>query len=67
MTTTELKDFLNNKVLQYNTLDFIGSDPVQIPYLYSEEEDIAIAGFLNATIAWGNRKMIIQNSIACWT
>jgi uncharacterized protein (TIGR02757 family) len=62
MTATELKDFLDEKVLQYNTLDFIESDPVQIPHLFSQKEDIEIAGFLSATIAWGNRKMIIKNS-----
>ncbi|MFN7100035.1 MAG: TIGR02757 family protein [Flavobacterium sp.] len=62
MTSTELKDFLDEKVIQYNTLDFIESDPVQIPHLFSQKEDIEIAGFLSATIAWGNRKMIIQNS-----
>ncbi|HJS01630.1 MAG TPA: TIGR02757 family protein, partial [Flavobacterium sp.] len=58
----ELKDFLDEKVLQYNTLDFIESDPVQIPHLFTQKEDIEIAGFLSATIAWGNRKMIIKNS-----
>lgn len=63
MTEAELKGFLNEKVLQYNTLDFIESDPVQIPHLYTQKEDIEIAGFLSATIAWGNRKMIIKNSI----
>lgn len=63
MTEAELKDFLNEKVLQYNTLDFIESDPVQIPHLFTQKEDIEIAGFLSATIAWGNRKMIIKNSI----
>ena len=62
MNKSELKDFLDQKVLQYNTLDFIDSDPVQIPHLFSLKEDIEIAGFLSATIAWGNRKMIIQNS-----
>ena len=62
MTQSELKDFLDEKVLQYNTLDFIESDPVQIPHLFSQKEDIEIAGFLSATIAWGNRKMIIKNS-----
>lgn len=62
MNPSELKDFLDEKVLQYNTLDFIESDPVQIPHLFSLKEDIEIAGFLSATIAWGNRKMIIQNS-----
>jgi uncharacterized protein (TIGR02757 family) len=63
MTEAEIKDFLNEKVLQYNTLDFIESDPVQIPHLFTQKEDIEIAGFLSATIAWGNRKMIIKNSI----
>lgn len=62
MNSSELKDFLDEKVLQYNTLDFIESDPVQIPHLFSQKEDIEISGFLSATIAWGNRKMIIKNS-----
>ncbi len=62
MNFSELKDFLDEKVLQYNTLDFIESDPVQIPHLFTLKEDIEIAGFLSATIAWGNRKMIIKNS-----
>ncbi|MEO5777565.1 MAG: TIGR02757 family protein [Flavobacterium sp.] len=62
MNKTELKEFLDEKVIQYNTLDFIDSDPVQIPHLFSLKEDIEIAGFLTATIAWGNRKMIINNS-----
>jgi uncharacterized protein (TIGR02757 family) len=57
----ELKDFLEEKVLQYNTLEFIDSDPVQIPHLFSKKEDIEIAGFLAATISWGNRKSIITN------
>lgn len=62
MNKTELKSFLDEKVVQYNTLDFIESDPVQIPHLFTQKEDIEIAGFLSATIAWGNRKMIIKNS-----
>lgn len=62
MNHTELKSFLDEKVIQYNTLDFIDSDPVQIPHLFSQKEDIEIAAFLSATIAWGNRTMIIRNS-----
>ncbi|WP_044398011.1 TIGR02757 family protein [Lacinutrix sp. Hel_I_90] len=62
MTKTELKEFLDSKVEQYNTLAFIESDPVQIPHLFSKKEDIEIAGFLSATIAWGNRKSIINNA-----
>ena len=59
---SELKDFLDAKVVQYNTPDFIGSDPLQIPHRYSLKEDIEISGFLTATIAWGNRKSIINNA-----
>jgi uncharacterized protein (TIGR02757 family) len=62
MNKSELKEFLDEKVIQYNNQDFIESDPVQIPHLFSLKEDIEIAGFLSATIAWGNRKMIIKNS-----
>ena len=62
MNKSELKDFLDEKVIQYNNFDFIESDPIQIPHLFSLKEDIEIAGFLSATIAWGNRKMIIKNS-----
>ncbi len=62
MTKAELKEFLDAKVEQYNTLNFIDSDPVQIPHLFSKKEDVEIAGFLSATIAWGNRKSIIKNA-----
>ncbi|MQP24082.1 TIGR02757 family protein [Flavobacterium sp. LMO8] len=62
MTQSELKDFLDEKVELYNNPNFIESDPIQIPHLYSVKEDIEIAGFLAATIAWGNRKMIINNA-----
>ncbi|AWG23364.1 TIGR02757 family protein [Flavobacterium faecale] len=62
MNKDELKDFLDQKVIQYNTRDFIDSDPVQIPHLFTQKEDVEIAGFLSATIAWGNRTMIIKNS-----
>ena len=58
----DIKDFLENKTIKYNTLEFINSDPIQIPHQYELKEDIEIAGFLAATIAWGNRKMIINNA-----
>jgi len=57
----ELKDFLDSKVLQYNTIDFIEPDPISVPHRFSLKEDIEIAGFLASTIAWGNRKMITKN------
>lgn len=62
MKKAELKDFLEAKVIQYNNPKFIESDPIQIPHKFSTKEDIEIAGFLTATIAWGNRKSIINNA-----
>lgn len=62
LTAEDLKAFLDEKVLLYNRPDFIDSDPIQIPHLFTQKEDAEIAGFLAATIAWGNRKMIINNA-----
>ena len=62
MTKSELKEFLDEKVILYNNPKFIESDPIQIPHSFSLKEDIEISGFLSATIAWGNRKMIINNA-----
>ncbi|WP_435263656.1 TIGR02757 family protein [Tenacibaculum sp. nBUS_03] len=63
MKKQDLKEFLEEKVVKYNTSNFIESDPIQIPHLFTQKEDIEIAGFLAATIAWGNRKMIIKNAL----
>jgi len=59
---SEVKDFLDEKVDLYNRPSFIEDDPISIPHLYTRKEDIEISGFLTATIAWGNRKMILRNS-----
>jgi len=61
MNNTELKEFLDLKVAQYNTTLFIDSDPIQIPHRFSAKEDIEIIAFLVATIAWGNRKSILKS------
>ncbi|MDM8002435.1 MAG: DUF2400 family protein, partial [Bacteroidota bacterium] len=58
----ELKDFLDEKVAQYNNPTFIELDPIQIPHLYTRKEDIEISGFLSATISWGNRTSIVKNA-----
>lgn len=62
MTVEEIKIFLDEKVEQYNNTCFIETDPIQIPHIFSEKRDIEIAGFLTATIAWGNRKSILKNA-----
>ncbi len=62
MNKVELKEFLDAKVVQYNNPKFLESDPLQVPHLFSKKEDIEISDFLTATIAWGNRKSIINNA-----
>lgn len=58
----ELKEFLDLKYDEYNVPGFIANDPISIPHWFDKKEDIEIAGFLAATIAWGNRKSIINNA-----
>jgi uncharacterized protein (TIGR02757 family) len=41
---------------------FIPLDPVQFPRRYTKREDIEIAVFLSATIAWGRRDLILRSS-----
>ncbi|PJR04764.1 TIGR02757 family protein [Avrilella dinanensis] len=62
MKQAELKEFLDAKAELHNRPDFIESDPIQIPHRFTTKEDIEISGFLAATIAWGNRKMIINSA-----
>ena len=56
-----LRSFLDEKVLLYNTPAFIAADPISIPHRFSKLQDIEIAGFFAATLAWGNRTSIINN------
>jgi len=62
LNKTELKEFLDEKVEKYNRIDFIEHDPISIPHNFTNKEDIEISGFLAATIAWGNRTMILRNA-----
>jgi uncharacterized protein (TIGR02757 family) len=58
----EIRDLLIAKHDQYNRPEFILSDPIQVPHSFSTKEDIEIAAFLTATIAWGNRVSIIKSA-----
>lgn len=58
----DLKLFLDQKALHYEQPNFIVTDPIQIPHLYTSKRDIEISGFLTATISWGNRKSILKNA-----
>ena len=62
MKHQDLKEFLDSKVEQFNTPEYIKSDPISIPHRFSKTEDIEISAFLASSIAWGLRKTIIKNA-----
>lgn len=57
-----LNDNLKRWAEQYETAEFIQSDPVQIPHRYDSRVNIEISAFVTAWIAWGSRKQIIQKA-----
>ncbi|RZK45780.1 MAG: TIGR02757 family protein [Pedobacter sp.] len=57
-----LKDFLNERAIDFNTPKFITDDPVCIPHQFTLKQDIEIAGFFAAILAWGQRKTIINKT-----
>lgn len=55
-----LKEFLDSKVELYNQVEFITLDPISIPHQYTKKQDLEIAGFFAATLAWGQRITVIN-------
>ncbi len=55
-----MKSYLDQLVSRYNQPGFITLDPISIPREYSKKQDIEIAGFIAAMLAWGQRKTIIN-------
>ena len=62
LNRASLQEILFEKADLYNRPTFIEADPISIPHLFTTAADIEIAGFLTATIAWGQRKSLIQNA-----
>lgn len=58
-----IQSFLDQKVNSFNHTSFIETDPIQVPALFTTKENIEIAGFLAATLAWGQRPTIIRNAM----
>lgn len=57
-----LKQLLNEKLRLYHHPLFIKNDPVAVPHRFSKKQDIEIAGFFAAVLAWGNRTAIINST-----
>lgn len=60
--TDEVRAFLEEKADEYNRPGFIIHDPVSIPHKFSQKQDIEIAGFFAAILAWGQRRTIISKT-----
>lgn len=60
LSSAELKEFLDQKADQFNRPGFITNDPICVPHLFSKKQDIEIAGFFAAVLAWGQRVTIIR-------
>lgn len=58
-----VRQLLEEKVSTYNRREFIRGDPIQVPHQFNRRENIEIAAFLTATIAWGRRDTIIRNAL----
>ena len=61
MKENNIKELLDRKVIEYNQPSFIKDDPLGIPHRFNKKQDIEIAGFFAAILAWGNRKSIINS------
>jgi len=57
---SELKALLDEKADFYNRPSFIENDPISIPHQFTLRQDIEIAGFFAAVLAWGKRITIIR-------
>ena len=56
----QLREELDELLMQFNNTGFISSDPISIPHRFTKKQDIEIAGFFAAVFAWGNRTTIIN-------
>jgi uncharacterized protein (TIGR02757 family) len=59
-SSSELREFLDQKAEEFNRPVFIETDPVCIPHMFTRREDVEIAGLFAAILAWGKRVTIIR-------
>ena len=57
-----MRELLERLHDRYNNESFIEADPISVPHSFTRPVDREIAGFLAATIAWGNRRAIVQSA-----
>ena len=57
-----LRQWLEDGVTRFNQASFIKDDPISVPHQFTRLQDIEIAGFFTAIMAWGQRKTIINKA-----
>ena len=57
-----LHTWLDQHAGVYNHPSFITGDPISVPHRFSQLQDIEIAGFFAAIMAWGQRQTIINKA-----
>ena len=62
MSHDEMRELLERLHDEFNNENFIEADPISVPHSFSATPDREIAGFLAATIAWGNRRAIVKSA-----
>jgi uncharacterized protein (TIGR02757 family) len=60
----DIKAILAEAAYRFEQSAFLAHDPILIPHQFSLRQDIEIAAFWTAILAWGQRKTIINNAQA---
>ncbi len=58
----DIKAVLDAAVDRFLRPEFLADDPIAVPHRFSRLQDIEIAGFWTALLAWGQRKTIINSA-----
>lgn len=62
MDVNRVKELLDAKREEYEQPEFIPDDPICIPHRFHIAQDIELAGFFAAVLAWGHRQSIINSA-----
>lgn len=58
---SSIQQQLDSFVARYNTPDFVLTDPVQSPRMFTEKRDIEVAALVTSLVTWGARPMILRS------
>ncbi|MGQ2871494.1 DUF2400 family protein, partial [Leptospira santarosai] len=53
-SSQKIKQVLERIFLEYQTPEYLKSDPIEFPHSYSDAQDREISGFISALFSYGN-------------